>query len=64
MHLGRDRAGERPRLNVPRPELKLRVALGEKFENDEASNTTRPFVLSAGTLPEGEWRKIAALLSG
>jgi hypothetical protein len=40
------------------------VALGEKFENGEASNTTRPFVLSAGTLPEGEWHKIAALLSG
>jgi hypothetical protein len=28
------------------------------------SHTTRPFVLSAGTLPEVEWRKIAAVLSG
>ena len=28
------------------------------------SHTTRPLVLSAGTLPEGEWRRIAALLSG
>ena len=28
------------------------------------SHTTRPLVLSAGTLPEGEWHKIADLLSG
>src|SRR4249920_3266212 len=35
MHLGRDRAGKRAGFSLGRPQLKLGMALGEKFENGE-----------------------------
>jgi hypothetical protein len=35
MHLGGDRAGERARLTILRPQLKLGMAVGEKFEDGE-----------------------------
>jgi hypothetical protein len=35
MHLCRDRAGERTRLEIVRPHLSFGMALGEKFEDGE-----------------------------
>ena len=45
--------------------MKIGMALGEIFENGKAVEHDRPVGLERrDTLPEGEWRRIASLLSG